>query len=311
MSETIPPSGTQIELAHADLSAVIVEVGGALRGLRLVDWNVLDGYDVGEMAGGGRGQPLLPWPNRLRDGRYRFEGEDFQLSISEPPTSTAIHGLVRWANWTVADRGPSHVRMEHVLHAQSGYPFVLALAIEYALDDAGLTVRMEARNRGARPCPFGAGQHPYLAAGTPTIDACRLRVPGQKRLRLDDRSLPAGSSDAVAGGAYDFREERELGSAQLDTCFFHLARDDDGRARTVLRDPAGGRAVTLWQDEQFPFVMVFTGDTLPSPHRRRGLAVEPMTCAPDAFNSGDGLLVLGPGETFVGSWGITPERALA
>jgi aldose 1-epimerase len=130
-------------------------------------------------------------------------------------------------------------------------------------------------------------------------------------LILDDRSLPTGSSEAVAGSEFDFREERELGPAQLDTCFFDLARDDDDRARTVLRDPAGGRAATLWQDEHFPFVMVFTGDTLPERRRRRGLAVEPMTCAPDAFNTGDGLLVLAPGETFAGCWGITAERAFA
>ncbi len=303
MTETILPSGAQIELVHGDQSAVIVEVGGAVRTYRRGDWDVLDGYDAGAMASGGRGQALLPWPNRLRDGRYTFDGQSFQLPLSEPPTVTAIHGLVRWANWTVGERGPAHVRMEYVLHPQTGYPFVLALALEYVLDDAGLTVTVLATNRGQRACPFGAGAHPYLRAGTPTIDACRLQIPAARRLLTDERSLPTGAQDAV-----EFREERPLAAARLDTCFFDLARDADGRARTVLSDPDSGRAVTLWQDESFPYLMVFTGDTLPEPQRRRGLAVEPMTCAPDAFNSGDGLVVLAPGETFTGNWGIEPQR---
>src|SRR5690348_4806874 len=119
MTETIPPSGAQIELADAAAHAVVVEVGGGVRDYRVGSWHVLDGYDSHQMAQGGRGQILMPWPNRLRDGRYGFDGDEFQLPLSEPPTTTAIHGLVRWANWTVADRGPAHVRMEHVLHAQA------------------------------------------------------------------------------------------------------------------------------------------------------------------------------------------------
>ena len=309
MSTAILPSGDQIELACGDQRAVIVEVGGGLRTYRVGDWDVLDGYGETDMCSGGRGQPLMPWPNRLRDGRYTYGGESFQLGLSEPSTATAIHGLVRWANWTVARRSAAHVRMEHVLHAQAGYPYVLALAIEYALDDHGLTVHTEATNRGAAPCPFGAGAHPYLAAGTATIDSCLLQVPAARRLRTDEHSLPIGS-DAVADTDYDFRGARPIGATQLDTGYYELARDADARARVTLSDPATSRTVTLWQDENYPYVMVFTGDALPEPGRRRqGLAVEPMTCAPDAFNSGDGLLTLAPGQTFSGEWGIEPARA--
>jgi aldose 1-epimerase len=308
MSTAIPPSGDQIELAHGGHRAVIVEVGGGLRTYRLGDWDVLDGYAETEMCSGGRGQPLMPWPNRVRGGRYEYGGESFQLGLSEPSTGTAIHGLVRWANWTVATRGPAHVRMEHVLHAQAGYPYTLALTIDYTLGDRGLTVRTGATNRGARPCPFGAGAHPYLAAGTASIDSCLLQVPAGRRLSTDEHSLPIGSL-AVADSDYDFRTARPIGATQLDTGYYELDRDGDERARVTLSDPASGRAVTLWQDEHYPYVMVFTGDALPEPGRRRqGLAVEPMTCAPDAFNSGDGLLTLAPGETFRGEWGIEPAH---
>jgi aldose 1-epimerase len=306
MSTAILPSGTQVELVHGAHRAVIVEVGGGLRSYRLGDWDVLDGYGETEMCSGGRGQVLMPWPNRLRDGRYEHDGERLQLSISEPSTGTAIHGLVRWRNWIVAERGAAHVRMEHVLHAQAGYPFILALAIDYALSDDGLAVRMTATNRGAHPCPFGAGAHPYLSAGTPHVDACLLRVPAARRLSTDAQSVPIGS-EAVAATAFDFREARSIGASELDTGYCELTRDADGRARTALSDPERGRTVTLWQDAAYPYAMVFTGDTLPEPRRRQGLAVEPMTCAPDAFNSGAGLITLAPGETFSGEWGIAPS----
>jgi aldose 1-epimerase len=305
MTPPILPSGDQVALVHGEHRAVIVEVGGGLRTYRCGDWEVLDGYREDEMCSGGRGQALMPWPNRLRDGRYEFGGERFALGLSEPSTSTAIHGLVRWCNWTVAERSDARVRMEYILHPQAGYPFVLALAIEYTLDDAGLTVRTEATNRGASACPFGAGAHPYLSTGTPSVDSCLLQVPGTRRLRTDEQSVPIGS-DEVAGTPFDFRHAHPIGATQLDTGYHELARDSDGRARAVLSDPASDRSVALWQDASYPYMMVFTGDTLPQSRRRQGLAVEPMTCAPDAFNSGDGLLTLEPGETFSGAWGIDP-----
>ena len=85
---------------------------------------------------------------------------------------------------------------------------------------------------------------------------------------------------------------------QLDHCFTDLSRDDDGRGRIEL----GGRA-TLWVDESYPYVMVFTGDALPDV-ARLSVAVEPMTCAPNAFRSREGLRVLEPGESMTATWGI-------
>ncbi|MGH3610255.1 MAG: hypothetical protein ACRDRD_19540, partial [Pseudonocardiaceae bacterium] len=132
------PSGEQIEIVHGDQRVVVVEVGGALRVYEVGDWAVLDGYRRDERCTAARGQSLVPWPNRLRDGTYRFEGHDYQLALSEPAKGNAIHGLVRFANWTVAKRARDRVTMAHVLHPQPGYPFALRLTIEYSLSDAGL-----------------------------------------------------------------------------------------------------------------------------------------------------------------------------
>ncbi len=125
------PSGAQVELVHGSQRAVVVEVGGALRSYEANRLQLLDGYEADEMCSGARGQSLIPWPNRLRNGRYVFDGETHQLPLSEPSKRNAIHGLVRWSNWTISARASHRILMEHALHPQPGYPFALRLAIEY------------------------------------------------------------------------------------------------------------------------------------------------------------------------------------
>jgi aldose 1-epimerase len=299
------PSGEQVLLRHGPWSAAVVEVGGALRALERDGAPLLDGYGAGEMASGGRGQPLLPWPNRLADGRYRFGGREIEAPISERATGSAIHGLTRWSAWRVAEREPSRCAMELRLFPQPAYPFLLDLRLDYALGDAGLEVTLRAVNAGEAELPVGAGFHPYLTLGTATIDRLSARVPAPAWLPADARGIPTGERRQVAG-ELDLRDGPALGDRVLDHCFTDLERDADGLARVRLAEPGGG-AATLWMDQAYGYVMVFTGDTLPAERRRRGLAVEPMTCAPDAFNSGEGLRVLGPGEALTGRWGIGYE----
>lgn len=302
----MPATGEQVELRHGDQRAVVVEVGGALRRYAVGDRDVLDGFDEGEMSTAARGQVLVPWPNRLRDGRYEFAGEHHQLPLTEPEHGNAIHGLARWVNWTVDRHDDARVRLTYVLHPREGYPFALSLAVDYALDDGGLTVRTTATNVGERSCPYGAGAHPYVTAGTDTIDPCTLRAPGGRWMPTDDRWIPI-ASEPVDATDYDFRIARRIGSTQLDTGFGELERGDDGLARVQLVAPDGESSVTVWQDESYPYLMLFTGDSVPEPgRRRRGLGVEPMTCAPNALQSGEGLAVLQPGATFTGLWGIAP-----
>jgi aldose 1-epimerase len=302
------PSGDQHEIRHGDQRVTVVEVGGGLRRYEIKDRPLLDGYGEQERCGGGRGQTLIPWPNRLRDGRYEFDGQPYQLPLTEPETHTAIHGLVRWANWTVAERDAGRVVMAHVLHPQPGWPGTLRLAIEYALGEEGLTVTTTAVNAGAVPCPFGAGAHPYLTLGTDTVDSLTLRAPGRSYLSADERGIPTGGR-AVDGTELDFRTPRELGAARLDHAFCELDRDGDGKARVRIETADRNRAATLWLDGEYEYLMLFTGDTLPAAQRRRGLAVEPMTCAPNALSSGDGLRRLEPGERFSARWGISPGHA--
>ena len=265
----IPPSGEQYELVFGDQRAVVVEVGAGLR----TYGDVLDGYAVDEMCISGRGQLLAPWPNRIADGVYEFDGQNYQLALTEATQHQAIHGLVRWASWQAVEHDEARVALEHVLHPQPGYPFTLLLHVEYRLGADGLTVRATAENVGPTACPFGCGFHPYFAPGAPTVDDLVVQIPGRKAERL--------------------------GSTVLDTTFTDLARDADGRWRLHAGD------VTVWADQAWPYLVLFTGDPLPDV-ARRSLAVEPMTCPPQAFRTGESLIRLEPGDGWTGTWGIQP-----
>ena len=194
--------------------------------------------------------------------------------------------------------------MQHLLHPRPGYPFALLLAIEYRLSEDGLRVQTTATNRGPAPCPFGSGAHPYLTVGTDDRGLGDPTRAGPTVLKSDERGIPVGA-EAVDGTGYDFRRPRPIGETKLDNAFTDLERDEDGLARVELRNPRDGRSLTLWVDESYPYLMLFTGDPLPDV-ARRSLAVEPMTCPPDAFRTGVALIRLEPGRSFTSNWGIRP-----
>lgn len=297
------PSGEQFVIRWNNQSATVVELGGGLREYVVAGRPVLDGYGVDEMCSAARGQLLIPWPNRLKDGRYRFDGEH-QLPLTEPEKHNAIHGLVRWKSWELRVLRPYRVTMGLVLLPQAGYPFLLDLEATYQLLDDGLLVDIQVRNDGHEVAPVGVGQHPYvLPVGD--LDSAILRIPARSFITTDDRQIPTGRAP-VDGGEYDFRRGRRIGDAKLDTAFCDLERDADDRFWLRLEEPS--RAVGVWLDKHFPYVMAFTGDTLPDPtRRRRSLGVEPMSCPPNALQTGCDLVHLNRGETWRGSWGISVE----
>jgi aldose 1-epimerase len=301
------PSGRQLRLVHERQEAWVTEVGAGLRAYQVDGAPVLDGYAEAEMCSGGRGQVLMPWPNRLGDGRFEWAGEQLQTALSEPEHHNAIHGLVRWATWTVVEQNSSAVRLDYRLYPQPGWPWILDLSMSYALSGSGLEVRGRAVNvaGGAGDCPFGAGWHPYLAAFGGRVDDLVLTVPARTAYDADDRGLPVGSRP-VQGSPVDFRTGRRIGDLRLDTAYTDLDRDAAGRA--VVELAAGdrsGRTTRLWMDAACTHLMVFSGDTLPEAQRRRGLAVEPMTCAPNMLQTGEGRRVLAEGEAFEAAWGLS------
>ena len=296
------PSGDQFQISAAGYVAVVTESGAALRVLRHHGRDLVDGFDETGMSGGGRGQLLMPWPNRIRDGRYSFGGRDLQLGLTDPSRGNASHGLARWAAWTVEEHTGTSVSFVYRVMAQTGYPWALDLHVLYDLSADGLVVTQTATNLSPEPAPYASGAHPYLAVGD-TIEGLELRVPARTRVLVDDRQLPVGTEPV--SGTYDFTSARRIGDAVLDDGYGDLVHDG-GRCTVTLSDPATGRGVALWVDERHRWLQLFTPPAVDGV--RPGLAVEPMTAPTDAFNSGTDLVTLAPagtaGDELSVSWGI-------
>ncbi|MFD0686995.1 aldose 1-epimerase family protein [Actinomadura fibrosa] len=298
MTESI--TGEQYALSAGPYEAVITEAGASLRELAHEGRPIVLPHDPGEPAPAAFGQLLAPWPNRIDHGRYAYGGAVHQLDVSEPDKDCAIHGLVRWSSWTAAEHRRDRVRLRYRLLGSGGYPFRLDLEAEYVLDEAeGLTVRMTARNTGTATAPYGHGAHPYLTVGEP-IDRCTVTLGADRYLPVDDRMLPADPPADVAGTQYDLRKGAVLGERRIDNAYTGLSRDGLGRAWATLS--GGGRTTRLWSDGAHPWMQLYTADQAPDP--RQGLAVEPMTCPPNAFATGEDVVHLEPGAHFQGLWGI-------
>ena len=301
----VGPTGEQFEISAGGYRAVVTEGGATLRLLEHDGRPVVDGFAEDAMPAVGRGQLLMPWPNRIRDGAYSFADRSLQLGLTEPSLGNASHGLVRWAAWTLEELSSASVSLTYRLMAQSGYPWTVDLHVLYDLSADGLTVTQTATNLSTSPAPYASGAHPYLRVGAGGVDDWELTVPASSRLVVDDQLIPVGS-EPVDGTAYDFRISRPVRDTVIDHAFGDLDRDEYGAATVVVRDPATGDGVALWMDDRHGWIQVYTAEKDATP--RQAIAVEPMTSPPDAFRSGTDLVVLAPagtdGDEFSGSWGI-------
>ena len=302
----VGPSGEQHSISAAGYTAVVTESGATLRTLEHQGRPLLAGFPEDRQASSGRGQLLLPWPNRIADGRYSFEGRDLQLPLSEVSRGHASHGLVRWASWRLLERSEESVLLGYRLMSQPGYPWTLDLTARYAVSADGLAVTITAANLVDEPAPFAAGAHPYVRLDAGPVDGWELAVPADTALEVDDRKIPVARR-RVDGTDLDFRTSRPIGATVVDTAFTDLGRDVAGRATVTVRGAGGG--VQVWMDEHHGWVQVYTADDLPE--ARAALAVEPMTAPPDAFNSGDDVIRLAPhgspGDAVTFTWGIRAD----
>ncbi|WP_425838160.1 aldose 1-epimerase family protein [Microbacterium sp. PA5] len=309
-----PLSGTQYTLRAGDDEAVIASVGASLRAFRHAGRDLVVPFEADEVRPAYRGATLAPWPNRIVDGRYSFAGVDYQTALTEPERGQALHGLVAWLDFDAVDRGVDHVTLAATIEPQLGYPWRVRVETRYELSAAGLSQTVTARNESATAAPFGTGPHPYLVAGPHPLDEWTLSLPADRVLqttpdRLSPTELVGVETDAER---FDFRTEREIGAVEIDHAYTGLVRDGGGGTAVIVRDVQAGTGVAIEWDAACAWVQVHTADQPEgpaSPAHRAGLAVEPMTCAPDAFNAAaypfdTGLLVLEPGEAASASWRI-------
>lgn len=252
-----------------------------------------------------RGAVIAPWPNRIGDGLYTVDGEEIQAPLNEPERGNALHGTVSFQLFRIIDLTEDAVDLSLELHPSPGYPFRLRLTVRHALDaETGLTTTVTAHNTGRRTAPYGVCPHPYLVAGAEPLDEWTLTMAAGTVLTVtEDRLLPTGTAPVADGSDFDFAQPRPIADLFIDHAFTDLARDEQGRLRIRLEAPSG-TGVELTAGAECAWVQVHTADRPEPEHNRLGLAVEPMTCPPDAFRSGTDLVRLAPGAEHTASWSI-------
>lgn len=294
--------------AHG-FTARIASVGAALAGLEFRGRPLVRPFDTDRARPVYSGALLAPWPNRVVDGRYGWQGREHQLALTEPARGHALHGLAANTDFTVTAEDASSLRLAALLPAQEGYPFALELAVEFRLDQDGLRTLVTAANIGRDTAPLGWGSHSYLLApGRPedwvlTLPAAAVQETRGERL-LPGRLVPVEQFDH---GALDFRAPRALGQTFIDHAYTRLQADSSGLFHASVTDAQGVGAQITW-DEACRWVQVHTADRPEPELDRTGLALEPMTCPPDAFNSHQDLIALEPGASHQASWLIGPVQ---
>lgn len=300
-------NGDTITLEHGPYRADLATVGAAVRTLTYEGRDLVVPFDEDELRPAFRGVLLAPWPNRVVDGTYTFDGVTYELPITERSRHHALHGLICDQGFDVANRAANSATLTTTIHAREGFPFTIGLDAVFELGDDGLTTTVTATNLGAARAPYGTGPHPYLSAGTPTVNDCTLSLPAATVYEVEpERLTPVALVDVAAsdGGALDFREPREIGTQFIDHAYSGLALGDDGMCEVRLEAPNGKGARMVWDGRVLPWVQIHTADRPEPENNRLGLAVEPMTCPPDAFNLGTDLVVLEPGTSHVAAWTI-------
>lgn len=291
-----PLSGRQYLIESGRYRAEIASVGATLRSLTAEGRDLVVPFEEHEVRPAFRGALLAPWPNRVVDGRYSFGGVEHELALTEPKRGHALHGLAAWLDFAEVSVERDAVALAATIEAQEGYPYRLDLLVTFEVDDEGLHQTVTATNTGERTAPFGTGPHPYLVAGPGSVDDWTLELPTERVLLVtDDRLIPTELVDVPE--RFDFREPRAIGDTFIDHAFTGLTRHE-------VRVTAGDAGVAMRWDAACPWVQVHTADQPDAAISRLGLAVEPMTCPPDAFNSGEHLIALEPAASTTAGWTI-------
>ncbi|WP_084648267.1 aldose epimerase [Acidipropionibacterium thoenii] len=298
VTDAVHPTGRQHEITSGGYRAVICEQGATLRSLTFDGEDLLLSFGAEESPEGARGQHLLPWPNRIRDGRYLFDGDLRQLAINEQNHHNAIHGLTRWLAWNLAELTTDSITQSLLLLDQPGWPGSVRFTLSHHLSLEGLRVEVSALNVGATPVPLGYAAHPYLVMAGIPIDQWSVSAGFATYLEVDERLLPVALRP-VEGTPAQLHGEQEFGSRSLDTAF--TDSPVAGR-RWQVEVRAGRHHRLLWAGPGLPWSQIFT------PWYRTAMAVEPMSCGPDAFNEGpthDSMLRLEPGDSAHFEWGVS------
>ena len=303
---------SEIKLTYRNQCATINILGGGIKEYYIEKngkrQDIIYGYSKDEEKSGSMGDVLFPFPGRVEDSKYSFDGHDYELSGLRIKDGHAIHGFAKWVEWEIIAQSENFVTLRFEMkkedYVEKGFPFSLELIIEYSLGEDGLVCKAKVKNIGEEKAPFGLGFHPYFSVNGAKVDEMSLQIPAKKMVEFATNLKPTGKFPDPSGDL-DFRTSKEIGSTVIDNCFTDL-NYEDGKAKTILS--TGDGKITIWQDQNLPYLQLYSADTIGEEHRRGGLAIEAQTCTGFALNCPEmGLRVLEPEEEYKVSWGVQSD----
>ena len=251
------------------------EHGGAI-----VDWRFAHKPVLKPVRGVGC-FPLVPYANRIANGKFKWLGFTCQLPLNFGDHPHSIHGIGWQRPWKVEGAGPGNARLSLVHDGTGGWPFRFSAEQYFEFGPDSLRIELRVTNRHTEPAPAGLGLHPYFRRPV----GATLRFSAETIWLNDRNALPIGQSPIPDG--LNHRGGLEVGSARLDNCFGGW----DGRAEIGL----GPVALTIEASAAFKHVQVYT------PEGEDFFCVEPVTHRPDAINTPNAMTALPPGGTLSGS----------
>ena len=284
-----------------DCVSVVPECGACVLQVTLGGQDILDGYHTPEeleKMSWSKNVLLFPFPNRLKDGKYTFEGKTYEYPINNADTQNAIHGHGRAQAMEVteifADEQSAFITCVYQDAGLSpSFPFPHRFVVTFSLlASHRFEVAMSLHNEGASEMPAGLGWHPYFKLNDDVADL-KMQLPDCQMIEIDGRMLPTGAQTPYKA----FETLKNIGATVLDNGFTISDRSKNAEIRLVA--PQG--ELRYWQqtgEQKFNFVQIFT------PPHRNCVAIEPMSCNIDAFNNQDGLAVLKSQEYVGGSFGV-------
>lgn len=292
-----------LTIADEELTCTISPTGATLHRMRQGDLELLAAPAVVDPALGHHGAVLEPWPNRIANAAYVFDGRQHRLPVNDVAYGHAIHGFVFDREWRIDEHGQHGIRLSTDIAQAPGYPFDVRVEVAYRVEAGTLRCDAAWENLGETDAPFGLGFHPYLRLDD-DLDSWIVRVPARTVMDTDPSTKLPLARRPVTREA-DFMEPAAIGGRSFSRAYGDLVRDERGVATVQLASRT--RAVTIACSSAFRWVQVFTADLPTTELRRAGLAIEPQTCPPNAFVSGDDLMRLAPGERTTAWWSLSVD----
>ncbi|WP_418969833.1 aldose 1-epimerase family protein [Alloscardovia omnicolens] len=298
-------AGNEYTIHAGGYTAVVTQQGAALESFTLDGKDIIVPFDPNHPVKACSGQILIPYPNRIEDGVYEFEGTEYSFPIDEHERHNSIHGLGYRYPWTLQSLSSNSVSLTWRTPNLPGYPFDLVVTVTYTLhEDDGLQMSIEAYNNGSTNAPWALATHPWFANGTDSdttaqMDAdngaCRLTLPARTHVQVNDRLLPTGL-EPVDGTRYDLREGNPMGIQSFDDAWTDLDYAADGSVQAIFTRP-DGIEVTITGDETITSFQVCNGFGWEASHKPAGVAIEPQTAYANAFKTGKDVIVIEPGRS--------------